>query len=271
MNFRKNYFLTLAAVTLLFGAISPSHAATTKKARSSATSTTSSDSRDVQKISADPGSATVHESTLLKWGPVNPPWRGKRPEYFVRGALLDAVEVKGSPGTYNIKILPIEVVENQYRYITFDNFKNGFDIEVFLNKDQKKLLKKGNIIEYKQWYEVKEAGGQGYAKLMDYILHQDFLPYPVTAVAYLKQPNLEWEQYVNAIKAVELANEKPNDAEVKDILDAIASSVKDQDAKTLATKDLAEWCNAQPTGKKLPPPPAATMIKTEKSKKGEGS
>ncbi len=265
MNFWKQGLVVLVAVTFILGIGLPqaSHAAAKKASSSPSASSAGKDSRDIQKISTDPDSATIHENALLKWGPVNPPYRGKRAEYFVRGAFLEAQEVEGSPGTFKIKILPVEVVENEYRFITFDSFKNGVEFELFLGKAQQKLLKKGNMIEFKQWYETQDAGGQGYARLINFLLHQDFVPYPATAAAYLKKPGLEWEQYANAIKAVQLANQKPSEQEVKDMLDALASSGSNPEIKTIAATALSDWFSAQPTGKPLPAATTAATTKPE--------
>ncbi len=227
------------------------------------------------RISTDPGSATIKENALLKWGPVDPPNTGKNEEFFFRGAFLESTAMKDAEGKdikgrFVLKFLPIEIVENEERSITFDKFANGVTVErEVLNKDFFKPLKRGNVVEVRQWYEVKDEGGQGHARMLAYIFHQDILPYPTSAQAYIKTPELQMEQYLNALKAVEMADDKGSGDNVfKDALDALASSAPDPQVKSKAAELLASIFNAQPSGKPMlkAAPPGAEPAKGKKKK-----
>ena len=229
------------------------------------------------KISSDPGAATVREAALLKWGAVDPPSTGKNDEFFFRGVFLESVPQKDAEGKdiknfYVLKFLPIEIVENEERSIGFDHFTNGIEVtREILHKDFWKNLEKGNVVEVRQWYEIVDEGGQGHAKMMGYIFHQDILPYPTPPLAYIKQPGLEMEQYLNALKGVEISGDKGSgDQEFKDALDALASSAPNPQVKEKASQLLAQIFNAQPSGKPLlkPVEVAPATPATGKKKKG---
>jgi hypothetical protein len=227
------------------------------------------------KISSDPGAATIKEAGLLKWGAVDPPSTGKNDEFFFRGVFLESVQQTDAEGktiknAYVLKFLPVEIVENEERSIGFDNFANGINVKrEVLHKDFWKNLNKGNVVEVRQWYEVVEEGGQGHAKMMGFIYHQDILPYPTAPLAYIKQPGLYMEQYLNALKGVEISSDKGSGDQIfKDALDALASSAPDPQVKEKATALLAQIFSAQPSGKPMLKPVEAAPAPTGKKKKG---
>ncbi len=258
--------LTLAAtLTVALSLVSQVDAATTKKKKGAAKKPTATD-----RISSDPDAATYKEAALLKWGPVNPPRRGKNAEFFVRGAYVSAVPIEGEKDGYTLTIFPIEVVNNEYRYINLDSFTTGLQLPTRLPKQLIKKFESGGVVEVNQYYETVDEGGIGHAKMVGFIFHQDIQPYPAGPEAYIKKGGLEQEQYLNALKGVEMYSKKPSDEEFKIGLDALASSSPNPEVKTKATQMLSQMFNAQPSGRALlaavpeTPPPA-----TEKEKKSE--
>lgn len=226
------------------------------------------------KISSDPGAATIRENALLKWQAVDPPSTGKNDEYFFRGVFVESIPQKDADGkdiknNFVLKFLPIEIVENEERAIGFDNFANGVDVKrEVLHKDFWKNMEKGNVVEVRQWYEIVDQGGQGHAKMMGFIYHQDILPYPTSSVAYVKTPGLQMEQYLNALKGVEMSGKGGGDNEFKDALDALASSAPNPQVKEKAAQLLSSMFGAQPSGKPLPKPVDAAPAAGAKKKKG---
>jgi hypothetical protein len=236
--------LTLIAVlALLMGMGSLHHAdAATKKGRAAAKKPSSAG-----KISSDPDSATVKEAALLKWGPVKVPQTGKEYDFFMRGVVLDISPIKDQKEFFTIKILPIEILENKERFITMDNYKSGVDITHRLAKQEMKDLKKGNIIEMKSWYETIDQGGTGHAKMVAYVYHADMLPYPKSAAPYVKLTDIEPEEQLNALTALELYSGNPKEDGLKDALDALSSS-PNPDVKAKAAQLLSSLYSAQPSG-----------------------
>lgn len=251
---------------LMLGAVSLSPAWAAKKKSSAAPGSSEA------HISSDPGSATVHENQLLKWTEVDPPNIGKNDQFFFRGVFLEVESAKDAQGndirgTYDLKVLPISILENSERGLTFEKFANGVDlIRTIPDSKWLKNFKKGNVVEVKQWYETVDQGGTGHAKMVGYIFHQDIVPYPIGAEAFVKTPGLQMEQYLNALKGLELSGEKGGDNVLKDALDALASSAPNAEVKAKATQLLSQMFGAQPTGKPLPPAPG-TEPEAPKGKK----
>lgn len=266
----KKGMLFTTAITLALSLVATSHLeAATKKRRSAAKKPAAGG-----KISSDPNAATLKEASLLKWGAVKPPKRGKNFEFFARGVFMEATPVEGEKDNYTIKILPIEVLQNEQRYITMDAFTNGFTINRELDKKELKDYQVGKVIEVKQYYTTLEEGGQGHAKLVAYAFNQDVMPYPVGPAAYIKKAGLEPEQYLNALRGLEMSGEKStDDTELKTGVDALASSAPDANVKTKAKELLAQIFSAQPSGQPMlkvvsEPSAPATTATAKKKKKG---
>jgi len=248
----KKIGMTAAAAAILVGGgLNHDSLAATKK-RSAGASTKKMPPTEGH-ISSDPGSATIKEAALLKWGAVDPPSKGKHDQFFFRGAFLEATPVEGQKNVYSLKFLPIAILENEERSITIDNYTNGVSVEREV-ADQKwlKSFKKGNIAEVRQYYEEAKEGGIGHAQMMVYTFHQDIVPYPVAAQSYVKTPGLEMEQYMNAMKSIELSDDKGGgDNLFKDALDSLASSAPSPEVKAKATELLASIFSAKPSGKPM--------------------
>jgi len=270
----RKIFILGTTLMLAASLISPAQAAKKRSSKAAAAPGTG----DNAKISSDPGAPTVKENKLLKWVEVDPPNIGKNDQFFFRGVVLDVVPLKDAEGkdvkdAYTIKVLPISILENNERSIDLQEFLNGVDIVRSIpDKKWMKDIKKGNVIEIKQWYETVDQGGQGHAKMVGYIFHQDIVPYPVGSQAFIKTPGLQMEQYLNALKGLEMAEDKNTDDLLKDSLDALASSATNPEVKSKAAALLSQLFNAQPTGKPLPPvpPPAGTEPAEPAGKKKKG-
>lgn len=268
MTSRKKFFAAGAALLLALSLIPQAQAAKKKGSSASAPGT-----GDNAKISSDPGAATVKENRLLKWTEVDPPNVGKNDQFFFRGIFVDSATYRGADNkeikdTFTLTILPVSILENSERGITFEKFANGVEV-VKLIPDKKWLgkFKKGNVVEVKQWYETVDQGGTGHAKMVGYIFHQDIVPYPVGPQAFLKTPGLDMEQYLNALKGLEMTSDKNPDNVLKDSLDALASSATNPEVKSKAKDLLAQIFNAQPTGMPLPPAPGKEPAAPAKGKK----
>ena len=251
--------LTFLAVGALIAGSSPFHEAHAAKKKSAGTKASSPATGDNAKISSDPDAPTVKENRLLKWGPVDPPDRGKSKEFFVRGVFVDLTPSKdGIKDFYQMSLLPVEVVENEYRNITLDNFINGMTVSAFLPRDLKKNFKKGAVVEVHNYYILKEAQAIGHAKMIDFEWHSEIQPYPTGPSAYIKTGGLDPEQYLNALKGMEMFGDNPKSEELKIGLDALASSSPNAEVKTKATEMLSRLFGAQPSGQALLPAPTAT-------------
>lgn len=271
MNFWKKSLMAATALSLVVGAAGFNDAHAAKKKSSGAAKAKAVGTGDNALISSDPGAATVREARLLKWGAVDPPDRGKSPEYFVRGVVmnLEPIEGENRKDFYNINFLPIEVVENEYRVITFDNFTNGMKIPSFLPKDMKKQFKDGAVVEVHNYYTTKEEQAIGHAKMIAFSYHQDIIPYPAGPAAYIKKGGLDQEQYLNALKGMEIYGDNNKDSQLKTGLDALASSSPNVEVKNKATALLSSLFGAAPSGQALLPAEPATPAgeKVPKKKK----
>ena len=248
MNLWKRSLASLAMLSLV--AVSAYHQANAVEKKSAARP----GSGDNDLISSDPGAATQKEHRLLKWSEVDPPDRGKNPEYFVRAVFLDLSDMpegQRKKDTYMMKILPIEIVENEYRVITFDHFANGMEVPAFLPDSLKKQLKKGGVVEIHRFYTTKEAQVIGHAKMIDFTYNDQIVPYPAGPAAYIKKGGLDSEQYLNALKGMQAFGNNPKDGDLKKGLDALASSSPNPQVKDLAGQLLSSMFGAQASGQPL--------------------
>lgn len=271
MSFWKRSLTFLAVGGLLAGSVSlhDVQAATRKKSSSGGAAKSSAPATgDNAKISSDPDAPTVKEARLLKWGPVDPPDRGKKQEFFIRAVFVDLQEGKNvDKSTYDMTVLPVEVVQNEYRNVTLDHFNNGLTFTAFVPDALKKQLKKGQVVEINEYYSTKEEAAIGHAHMIDYTYHQDILPYPAGPAAYIKLGGLDQEQYLNALKGMEMFGTNPKSDELKTGLDALASSSPNSEVKSKATAMLSSMFGAQPSGRALLPAPTATAEAPAKGKK----
>lgn len=265
MSLWKKSLTFFAAAALLAGSVAgtPAMAASKKKAAGASVPATG----DNAKISSDPDAPTVKENRLLKWGPVDPPDRGKNPEFFFRGVFVDMTPTEGgAKDMYRVTFLPVEIVENEYRNVTHDNFVNGITIPVFMPAQLKKQVKKGGIVEVHEYYTTTEEQAIGHAHMIGFTYHQDILPYPAGPAAYVKQGGLDQEQYLNALKGMELYGDNPKDGDLKKGLDALASSAPDPQVKEKATALLSSLFGAQPSGQAMLPAATGEPVKGKKKK-----
>ncbi len=213
------------------------------------------EAKKAAKVLKDPDAPTDEEAKVLGWGPVKTPNRAKRPEYLIRGVLLDIQEVKDAEGktiknNYTVAILPIEVLENHQREITFDHFNTGFKVDLMIPKPKMDELKKGKMLEFHQYYTVQTEQEQGAARMVAFVLHQDIQGYPAGAGAYLKKPEFYPVQYKNAIKGVQMdSGDIKGDEQVKAHLDHLATTAKDPELKESSRVVLMEIYQIEPTGK----------------------
>lgn len=170
-----------------------------------------------------PVSAQEREKKILGWTSDYPTaWTYTRPDFFVRGTVLDFKQVPDSK-EWEILILPIEVLNNPQHHITMEHFKNGVAIRIELQPSEKRGLKKGGVVEYNQYSKEFTAQDVGHAKLISQENFTDFKPYDVSPVAYITKPGMEPEQMVNAIRGVLLYNGSvPKDDALKTSLSALA-------------------------------------------------
>ena len=274
MSLWKKSLTLVTAISLVAGAAALNEVQAAKKRSSGAAKAKTVGTGDNALISSDPGAPTVRENRLLKWGPVDPPDRGKSPEYFVRGAFVEFLplpEDDKRKDFYYMHILPVEVVENEYRVITFDSFTNGMKIPVFMPKDLKKQFKPGGIVEARLFYTTKEEQAIGHAKMIAFSYNENIIPYPAGPAAYVKKGGLDPEEYLNALKGMELYGDNPKDDQLKIGLDALASSSPNPEVKAKATALLSSMFGASPSGQALlprePVPPAGSEEKPAKKKK----
>jgi len=269
MSLWKKSLTFLAVGALLAGSASFHDALAAKKKSGAAKAAPATG--DNAKISSDPDAPTVKEARLLKWEAVDPPDRGKSPEFFIRGVYvaMESMENEGkSKDFYRLTILPVEVVENPYRNVVYDHFVNGLKLPVFLPKDLKKQFKKGGVVEVKLFYTTKEEQAIGHAKMIAFTYNEQIIPYPAGPASYVKIGGLDPEQYLNALKGMELFGDNPKDNELKVGLDALASSSPNAEVKSKATAMLGTMFGAQPSGQALlPAPSAATAEAPKKGKK----
>jgi len=266
MSLWKKSLTFFAAAALLAGSVAgtPAMAVTKKKAAAKASAPGTGDNA---KISSDPDAPTVKENRLLKWGPVDPPDRGKKPEFFFRGVFVDMTPTEGgAKDMYQVTFLPVEIVENEYRNVTADNFINGMILPVYMPAQLKKQMKKGGIVEVHEYYTTAEEQAIGHAHMIGFTYHQDLLPYPVGPAAYVKKGGLDQEQYLNALKGMELFGDNPKDGELKTGLDALASSSPNPEVKAKATALLSSLFGAQPSGQALLPATPDEPVKGKKKK-----
>jgi len=202
-----------------------------------------------KRVAKDPDAPSDREAKVLGWGPVKTPNRGKDPEFLVRGILLDVKPIKEKKNYYDVSILPIEVLNNHQRYITFDHFNTGLNLQIWIAQPKLKELKKGLLLEYHQYYTEAVEQAVGGAKLIAMTLHQDIQGYPAGPAAYLKTPGFFPIQYKNAIKGIkEYQGDIKSDQDVKAHLDYLATQSKDPDLKLIATNTFVDLYDSQPTG-----------------------
>lgn len=205
--------------------------------------------RGEKRISNDPDSATEREAKVLGWGPVKAPNRGKVPEFLIRGVVLDVGRAREQKGMHLIKILPIEIVENHQRAIDFSHFQNGYDLVLRIPSSKLKEIKKGRMLEFKQYYTEKVEQTIGGAKMVAMSLHQDIQGYPAGPSAYVKTPGFYPIQYKNALRGAKMSGGKiDNSSEVKAHLDYLATQSDDAELKTIAMNSYTELFGTAPTG-----------------------
>ncbi|MCC7344665.1 MAG: hypothetical protein IT573_06970 [Deltaproteobacteria bacterium] len=262
--------LTFLAVGALLAGSASFHDALAAKKKAGAVKAAPA-TGDNAKISSDPDAPTVKENRLLKWGAVDPPDRGKNPEFFFRGVYVNMEDMsKEGKGKdfWRLNILPIEVVENEYRNITMEHFMNGIKLPMYLPKKLKDQFKPGSVVEVHLFYTTKEEQAVGHAKMIAFTYNEQIIPYPAGPASYVKTGGLDPEQYLNALKGMELFGSNPKDSEVKVGLDALASSSPSGEVKTRAGALLSSMFGAQPSGQALlPAPSAATAEAPTKGKK----
>jgi hypothetical protein len=193
------------------------------------------------KKEAPSAGPTEREKKLLGWTTSYPTsYAVERPDFFIRGTVVDFKPVPATKGEYEINVLPIEVMNNPNHYITLDHYKNGITLRLPLSKGELKILRKGGTIEYNQY--SKEIPGQemGHAKLISSENYTEFKPYNVAPVAYLSKPGMEPEQLANALTGT-LLYSGPIDKteELKTSLNALSSNSDaniSQKAKELSAK-----------------------------------
>lgn len=201
------------------------------------------------RIKSDPDAPTNEEAKVLGWGPVKTPNRGKNPEFLVRGVVLEVQKAKEGKNTYDIKILPIEILNNHQRVLTFDNFQTGVDITLNVGKERLKDLEKGRLVEYNQYYTEEVEQTVGGAKMIAMQMHREIQGYPKGPEPFLETPGLYPVQYKNAIKGAKLyEGALKDDPEVKAHLDYLASSSKDPELKTIAKETYLEIYQVEPSG-----------------------
>lgn len=236
MNGRKSFLSLAVCAVFLFGLVA-SHEAEAKK----------------QRVVKDPDAPTNREAKILGWGPVKTPNRAKNPEFLVRGVVTEVQELeepKGLKDHYQITILPIEVLNNHQRYVTFDQFQNGLEISLRIPKSKLKELKIGRLVEYNQYYTTEVEQSIGGAKMIGFTFHQDIQGYPASAAAYLRKPGFYPIQYKNALKGMQIYTENvQSDEDIKANLDLLASkSSEDPELQTIAKNTYLELYQTEPTG-----------------------
>jgi hypothetical protein len=203
-----------------------------------------------KKVQADPDAPTNREAKVLGWGPVKTPNRAKNPEYLIRGVVLSVEKVKENKGYFTVNVLPIEVLDNHQRAITFENFKIGVPITMRIPEPRLKELKEGRMVEYRQYYTESVEQTVGGAKMVAMKFHQDIQGYPAGPGAYLKTPGFYPIQYKNALKGAKLyLGSLKSDAEVKNHVDYLATKSKDPELKTIAQTTYMELYSTPPTGR----------------------
>lgn len=203
-----------------------------------------------QRVLKDPDAPTNREAKVLGWGPVKTPNRGKHPEYMVRGVILEVNKNKEKKGDYyDIKILPIEILNNHQRALTFDNFESGVILTLKLPDSKKNELDTGRLVEFNQYYTEEVEQTIGGARMVAMTLHQDIQGYPAGPAAYLKKAGFYPVQYKNALKGVKLYQGKmKSDQEAKAGLDYLATKGTDPELKTIAKSTFVEIYQQDPSG-----------------------
>ncbi|MDX1386119.1 MAG: hypothetical protein R3257_00920 [bacterium] len=203
-----------------------------------------------KKVSADPDAPSNEEAKVLGWGPVQTPNRAKNPEYMIRGVILSVEKVKDSKGYFTVNILPIEVLDNHQRAITFDHFNTGIPITMAIPEPRLKELKKGRMVEYKQYYTESVEQAVGGAKMVAMQFHQEIQGYPAGPGAYLKTPGFYPVQYKNALKGVKLyLGNLKSDTDFKNHVDFLATKSQDPELKTIANTTYMELYATPPSGR----------------------
>jgi len=204
-----------------------------------------------KRVIKDPDAPTNREAKVLGWGPVKTPNRGKNPEFMVRGVILEVNKTQDKKGDYfDVKILPIEILNNHQRVLTFDNFTNGVDITLFLPDSKKKELKKGRLVEFNQYYTEEVEQSIGGAKMVAMTLHKDIQGYAAGPGAYLRKPGFYPVQYKNALKGIKLYQSGiRSDKDAKAGLDYLATKHTDPELKTIAKGTYVEIYEQDPSGK----------------------
>lgn len=198
----------------------------------------------------DPDAPTEEQAKVLGWGPVKTPNRGVRPEYLIRGVILDVQKAPEGKDLYTVSILPIEVLNNLQRDITFDHFQTGVNITIPIQKPRLKELKPGRMVEFNQYYTEEVEQSIGGAKMVAMSMHQEIQGYPAGPGAYLKKGGFYPIQYKNAIKGMKMYLESiESDKEVQNFMDYLATKSDDAELKTIAKATYLEVYNMEPTGK----------------------
>ncbi|MFO1518292.1 MAG: hypothetical protein U1F57_01295 [bacterium] len=155
-----------------------------------------------KKAKTPEGEPSERQKKLLGWTSVYPTaYTYMTADYFIRGTVADFKQL-GKTREWEITILPIEVMNNPMHHITEETYKNGIAIKLELSPSELKGLKQGGIVEFNQYEKELPTEDKGHAKLVKAEIHQEFKPYDTSPIAYLSKPDMEPEQYVNAIRGV---------------------------------------------------------------------
>jgi hypothetical protein len=203
-----------------------------------------------KRVKADPDAPTDEQAKALGWGPVKTPNRGKSPEFMVRGILLELIKLKEPKDTYTVKILPIEILNNNQRVLTADNFVTGVEVNLQIGKEQLGDLKTGHLVEYNQYYTEAVEQSVGGAKMVAMTMHREIQGYPRGPEPYLAAAGFFPIQYKNALKAMD-GNEDALRASpaVKANLDYLSSKSTDPELQTAAKDAYVKLYSSEPTGK----------------------
>lgn len=203
------------------------------------------------KVLKDPDAPTNEEAKVLGWGPVKTPNRGKTPEFMIRGVILEVKdsETQKKKGWYDVKILPIEVLNNHQRVITFEDFKDGVTLTLNVPKPRLDELKEGRMVEYNQYYTESVEQTVGGAKMVAMTMHKEIQGYPAGPGAYLKKPGFYPIQYKNALRGLKIySGNVKSDQEFKNHVDYLATKSQDPELKTIAKATYVELYAAEPSG-----------------------
>lgn len=233
-------FLASASLSsVVSAAIPPAKKATKKSSKKQGSKTKKEETKS---------GMSAREKKILGWTSDYPTsYAVNKPEFFVRGTVLDFKKVSEDPKdkNYELQILPIEVVQNPQHYITMEHIKNGVSVKLEISKTEEKILKKGMTVEYN--YYTKDLPPEDPTKKAQLISsenHTEFMPYDVPPVAYLSKQGLEPEQIANALRGILIyEGQIKKDEQLKTALTDLSKnsdSTLSENAKKLSAKLFGE-------------------------------